>query len=49
MKWNIGDPVTQYTDECGCVWKDGQRIHVCPRHRHKNGIRPNTGFPRFKL
>lgn len=28
MKWNIGDPITQYTDECSCVYKDGQRIHM---------------------
>lgn len=25
-----------YRDPCGCVWKDGQKIKLCPRHKHKD-------------
>lgn len=47
MKY-IGDPPKQeYRDLCGCVWKDGKRIHVCSEHRHKHGIRPEKIYPFF--
>lgn len=48
MKWIIGDPITSFTDPCGCVWKEGRRIHVCPEHRHKHGITPDRSHPRFR-
>jgi len=25
-----------YREPCGCVWKNGRRIELCPRHKHKD-------------
>lgn len=25
-----------YTEICGCIWKNGERIYLCPRHKHKD-------------
>lgn len=38
---DMGDPVTNYADPCGCVWADGKRVSVCAKHRHKDGIEPD--------
>jgi len=46
---DIGDPVTEYKEPCGCIWKHGRRIHVCPKHRHKDGISlDNRMYPKFR-
>ena len=35
------EPVRDYKEICGCVWRNGKRIRVCPKHRHKDGIQPD--------
>lgn len=25
-----------YTEPCGCVWQNGNRIKLCLRHKHKD-------------
>lgn len=46
---HIGEQQTEYRELCGCVWKHGKRVHVCPKHRHKDGIEPQKVLPRFDL
>jgi len=44
---NIHKPVTEYKDICGCVWRNGHRIYMCPKHRYKDGTIPSNPTPRF--